>query len=633
MFRRLHSRFAALYAVLVLAGLLALGTATAVALSWEERNLEAKRAITDAVLIAEGAAPLLAVDPVDPAARPSLRQFAERAARATDDRVTIIALDGTVLADTEADPSTMKNHLDRPEVREALQHEQGTSARYSTTVERDVLYAVVVARHQGTPVGIVRLATRPPSLFVAHAPVLTTVATVGTVMGLVTIAVAVVVGRATTAPVRRLTRAARRLAAGQLDQRVETGRTDEIGQLAIAFNRMAARLREQIATIAAERNRATAVLANMTDGIVLVDHTLHVERLNAAAGQLLGLRDTSLVGRSIAEVVRDHELQQVLRAALAQNAPATAAVRLAPLPSAGSGTDAHEPRTVQVTGIPIPEQQADGTAGLLVLHDITELRRAELIRREFVANVSHELRTPLASLRALVETLEGGALDEPDVARDFLGQMHVEVDSLTQLVEELLELSRIESGQAAIRPEVVTPAGIAHDAARRLRAQAERAGVELVVDVPADLPMVWADPSRLMQVLVNLLHNAVKFTPPGGRITLQTTTRPEGVLFSVTDTGIGIGPQDLGRIFERFYKADRSRASSGTGLGLAIAKHVVQAHRGRIWAESEGLGKGARFAFTAPLAGERASQSPALARPPAPTGVGAAHARSDRTRR
>lgn len=245
------------------------------------------------------------------------------------------------------------------------------------------------------------------------------------------------------------------------------------------------------------------------------------------------------------------------------------------------------------------------------MQDVTELRRTETVRREFVGNVSHELRTPLASLKALVETLEEGALDDPPAARDFLAQMHVEVDSLAQLVQELLELSRIESGQETLRPETVRPSGLLEEAARRLRRQAERADVSLSVETVTDLPNVRADPALIERVLINLIHNALKFTPRNGRITLGADLCPEGVCLYVSDTGIGIEPEDAQRIFERFYKVDRSRASGGTGLGLAIAKHIVQAHGGRIWAESAGESMGSTFRFVLPVAAPKHTAEPA----------------------
>ncbi|MGH2351393.1 MAG: HAMP domain-containing sensor histidine kinase [Chloroflexota bacterium] len=437
----------------------------------------------------------------------------------------------------------------------------------------------------------------------AQTPLPATLATLAVITGLLTVAVAIIVDRVVMYPVQRLARAARRLTAGHLQETIRVEGPAEVGDLAAAFNEMAAQLREEMDALTVERNRATAVLSTMTDGIVIVDGQSRVQLVNEAARRLLRLDGAAASGGTLAAVVRDHELQQTLATALAGGAAHSAVVRLAPPSSERRGDPREAPRYVRATGIPIPGgQHAADPVGLLVLQDVTELRRSEAIRREFVANVSHELRTPLASLKALAETLEEGALDDPPAAREFLGQMHVEVDSLAQLVQELLELSRIESGQIALRVEAVPAAGLAEDAETRLRMQAERAGVAILLEAPPDLPTVRADPARIGQVLINLLHNAVKFTPAGGGVTLRIAPDPEGMRFSVADTGIGIAPENLPRLFERFYKVDRSRASGGTGLGLAIAKHIVQAHGGRIWAESAGEGQGATFSFILPLA-------------------------------
>jgi two-component system phosphate regulon sensor histidine kinase PhoR len=243
-----------------------------------------------------------------------------------------------------------------------------------------------------------------------------------------------------------------------------------------------------------------------------------------------------------------------------------------------------------------------GTRGCVVLlQDLTELRRLDRVRRDFMANISHELRTPTASLKVLAETLQEGAIDDPVVAKEFLDRINVETDRLTQMVNELSELSSIESGDIYLKKEPIEIGGVITEVVERLKPQADRAGLSLAVNIPSDIPKVLADKERVEQVLVNLLHNATKFTHSGGRISCVAKLEGDNILVSVTDTGVGIPVDDLPRIFERFYKADKARAGGGTGLGLAIAKHIVEAHSGKIWAESI-EGKGSTFTFTLPVA-------------------------------
>jgi two-component system phosphate regulon sensor histidine kinase PhoR len=247
--------------------------------------------------------------------------------------------------------------------------------------------------------------------------------------------------------------------------------------------------------------------------------------------------------------------------------------------------------------------EAGAEGYLVILQDLTRVRRLETVRRDFISNISHELRTPLAGLKSLVDTLRGGAIKDRPAAKRFLKRMDAEVDALTQMVEELLELSRIESGQAPLRLAPVPVSEVVVPPVDRLRPQAERGGLDLTVLLPPELPMVLADADRARLVLTNLVHNAVKFTPPGGQVTVAARPDGEEVILSVQDTGVGIPADDLPRIFERFYKADRARSGGGTGLGLAIAKHIVQGHGGRIWVESV-EGEGSSFYFTLSVANQ-----------------------------
>jgi two-component system phosphate regulon sensor histidine kinase PhoR len=258
-----------------------------------------------------------------------------------------------------------------------------------------------------------------------------------------------------------------------------------------------------------------------------------------------------------------------------------------------------EHQFLQVVAMPLKISQPGST--LMLFQDLTQLRRLETVRRDFISNVSHELRTPLASLKALAETLQEGALEDPPAASRFILRMETEIDNLTQLVNELLELSRIESGKLSLSFHRIQPCELLKPALERMSLQAERAGLELSLECPDELPPVFADPNRISQVMINLVHNAIKFTPPGGRITVSAYQDINNIVFFVRDTGVGIARKDLGRIFERFYKADQARTGGGTGLGLSIARHMIESHGGYIWAESEN-GVGSTFYFSLPIA-------------------------------
>jgi two-component system phosphate regulon sensor histidine kinase PhoR len=371
------------------------------------------------------------------------------------------------------------------------------------------------------------------------------------------------------------------VAAGSFDQRVQGGGGAEVRDLAAGFNDMAAQLRETVDALASEHSRLEALLAAGADGLLALDRIGVVCYLNPAAEALFGRGE----GRSIAEAARNHELTMVVRKALAEQRSERAVVRL-------------EPRDLWLQAIASPIQGGGDWALLLILHDITEVRRAETTRRDFVANVSHELRTPLAGIKAVVETLRDGAIDDPDTAAEFLLRVDEEVDRLVHLVEELLQLARIESGTAPMVMTDVPPRDLLVACVGRFQHQAERAGVTLDLNVP-DLPQIHADPDRLGQAVGNLVHNAIKFTAPGGTVSIEATARFGVIEIRVSDTGSGIDPADLPRIFERFYVADRARSRRGTGLGLAIVKHVVRAHGGNITVESR-LGAGSTFTITLP---------------------------------
>jgi len=350
-----------------------------------------------------------------------------------------------------------------------------------------------------------------------------------------------------------------------------------------ALANVTAMLRDRVAAAGHERDTA---LSRVSDGVIVTDSHVVVQFVNRTQADRLRLPPQRLVGRSLIGVLHDHEVDETARRCLSSGAEQRTTVEIGP-----------DKRYMHVIATPLSE----GAGCVIVLQDRTEVRRLERVRRDFVANISHELRTPLATLKLLSETLVLDGGEDPAIVKDYLGRIEVEVDRLAQMVDELGSLSLIETGQVTLEREPVNIAELVRRAVERLEAQAARSGLTVLVNLSDDLPRPSGDAHRLEQVLVNLLHNAIKFTPPGGRIQVSAADVDGAVKVSVRDTGIGIAEDDLDRVFERFYKADKSRSSTGTGLGLAIARHIIELHGGRIWAESV-EGKGATLSFTLPLA-------------------------------
>ena len=384
--------------------------------------------------------------------------------------------------------------------------------------------------------------------------------------------------------IKRYTEKLKDAAGGELAPQALPEDVQGLEDLSNAVKALFSTFNSQLVQSDADRARLAAVLDQMTDGVIIASPTGHVQFANPAAEKLFG---KNLVDRSISETLRHHQLIHAWQ--ISQNNDEMQ-VETVELPS----------RRQFLQVIVIPDRHAPG-GSLLLIQDLTRVRRLETVRRDFISNISHELRTPLASLKALTETLQDGALSDPEAAPRFLGRITTEVDALTQMAQELLDLSKIESGQVELSLKPVAPKKLLVSAAERMRLQAERAGLSLRVDCPDDLPKVNVDEPRIEQVLVNLIHNAVKFTRPGGDVVLLAEAGDGVVRCAVKDSGVGIPADDVPRIFERFYRVDKSRAGGGTGLGLSISRHLVETHGGLIWAESV-EGQGSTFFFTLPNA-------------------------------
>lgn len=516
----------------------------------------------------------------------------------TGNRITIVDTNGRVLADSEAVAATMVNHNQRPEIVQARAVGVGEAARTSATVDQGFMYvAVTSGANDGV---IVRVAVDLDQVTQVVNRIRWLFVVAGVLAAIIVAIVSIQIAHRIARPVERLERQLRALADGQLDARVVPSGPREIVELGLSSNRMAAELQASIAAIELTRNRLQAVMASLDDGVILTNDRGDVLKLNRAAEEMLRTTSAQMTGRPFPQVVRDHEIAQQLQQSLDGQSPEPATVEYGV-----------ERRTLLVSSQLVVGRQE--RMGLVVLRDVTRLRELEQVRREFVANVSHELRTPITSIRALAETLEAGALDEPEVAAQFVDRILVEVERLGALVEDLLDMARLEAGRAPLHLEVHDMAAVAGHAVERLRAQVVRAGLSLEVSVGDDLEPISVDRVRIEQVLLNLVHNAIKFTPAGGAISVRVE-RGDGVLVTtVADTGVGIPLEEQERLFERFYKSDKARNSGGTGLGLAIAKHIVQAHGGEIGVESA-PGEGSRFRFSLPLTRDRGARSGRSAR-------------------
>jgi len=316
----------------------------------------------------------------------------------------------------------------------------------------------------------------------------------------------------------------------------------------------------------------TSILANINDGILVANEDGNVSLINKSARQIFGLEQDDLIGHSLAKVLRNHKVNELWeKCTLSKQQEMT------------SFETSLQKSFIQCIATPLNPELPGNI--LFLFQDLTRMRQLEIVRRDFVSNVSHELRTPLASIKLITETLQDSALQDPPAARRFLHQMDSEIDNLTQMVEELLELSRVESGQVPLEKQWVKPCQLIQLAGERMVMQVERAGLEFSFQCDENLPNIFIDLPRLSRALINLLHNAIKFTPSGGKIEISAYQDDNNIVFFVKDSGVGIPQKDLERIFERFYKSDPSRSNHGTGLGLSIAKHLVEAHGGRIWAE------------------------------------------------
>ena len=595
---------ATLFAVtlaLAVAGWLALRSIERAELSRVAEALEARTSLAAFAL-----EPLLAQAGAGRSTSPQqIQSTARELSRHALARVTVIGPDGTVLADSDTPDdavSRLENHGTRPEVIQALSEGYGTDIRLSATVGQRMHYLALPIRSGSQTRGVARLAIPLTTLESRISDLQRALSIAFGLAFAVSVALSVLLARGVTRPLSAMADVARQLAGGSLGRRIHTTSSDEVGVLGSTLNQMADQLESKIREVSEDRTQLLAMLASMIEGVMVLDCRGKVLQVNPALEQMLMVQGAEARGRAHWEVVRHHELNELVTRVLETRANC-----------GGEMTAAASGRILRVEASVAGGQRENEACAVLVFHDITAVRRLEKVRKDFVANVSHELRTPLTSIKGYVEALLDGAKDDPEQALRFLEIILKQTDRLNLILDDLLQLSQIESGQVLFKRDPISLSEVVDRTVALIKPLADKKGHTVTVAMPADLPPVLGDAERLAQVLTNLLDNAVKYTPANGSIRVAGQLAGDAPLrmvqLSVTDTGLGIPEADRPRVFERFYRVDkaRSRELGGTGLGLAIVKHIVEGHGGRVWVEGN-QPIGSRFVVRLPAA--------------SPTGVG-----------
>ena len=529
---------------------------------------------------------------LDPPDEKCVDLLCKKIGRRASTRITIILPSGKVIGDSREDPAKMDNHVDRPEFMQALTGPSGNSMRYSRTLEKNMMYVGIPVRANEQTLAVVRTSIPVTAIDVALKEIQIRIAGAGLVIALFAAALSLIVSRRITRPIEELRKGAESFARGDFQCTLPVSESEEIGGLAEAMNEMARQLHERINTIIGQRNEIEGVLCSMIEGVIAVDMDERVLSMNNAAARMFGCNASEAQGRSIQEIVRNTVLREFVTDTLSSEKPVERDVVLS------SNGDLF----LSGHGTLLQDAQGKQIGALIVLNDVTRLRRLEEIRRDFVANVSHEIKTPITAIKGFVETLREGAVKNPDDAERFLGIIEKHVERLEAIIEDLLSLSRIERGTEREENELVENSvkDVLDTAIQVCEVGAAARKIDIELSCPENL-FAKMEPRLLEQAVVNLLDNAVKYSNEESSIRVEASQGEGEIILSVRDEGCGIEKKHLSRLFERFYRVDkaRSRQLGGTGLGLAIVKHIAQAHGGHVNVEST-PGKGSTFSIYLP---------------------------------
>ena len=512
--------------------------------------------------------------------------------QAASTRVTIVLPWGKVIGDSDNDPARMDNHLDRPEVAAALEGSRGVSARYSPTLGKEMMYLALPLKKDLRTQGIIRTAISVDHIDKTLDSIERRIAFAGLIIAVLAALLSLLLSHRIRRPIEEIKRGAESFSRGEFDVRLPSSGLAEIAGLSQTMNRMAGELRERIRTVTAQRNELEAVFSSMVEGVFGVDQEERLLGMNPSAARIVGCNVAAVQGRTIQEVIRLSELQRFVVGALSSEKPVEKDLVLY----------GEAERIVQARGAPLRDAEGKRIGVLVVLNDVTRLAKLENIRKDFVANVSHEIKTPITAIKGFVETLQEGRTQDQEEIRRFLEIIHRHVDRLEAIVEDLLTLSRMEK-EAETEGIPLEDHAVRDILARAVQAcddKAESKKIHLEIDCREDLK-ARMDPQLLEQAVVNLIDNAINYSEEGKSVTIKALERAQEIFIQVQDQGCGIERKHLDRVFERFYRVDKSRSRKlgGTGLGLAIVKHIVQSHGGRVSIESQ-LGVGSTFTLQLP---------------------------------
>lgn len=522
----------------------------------------------------------------------AMQSLCERLGAETRTRITVIGADGTVLADSEAAPEQMDNHATRPEVVEALQNGEGHAIRFSYTVDSRMMYVAIPAGEESGG-RIIRVAVPLSDVVETNWAIYRQLAILVVVISIVAALLSWAVSRRVMRPLIALKTGAARFARGDFSDPLPVPDSEEIGSLAEALNEMARQCADRIQAMEQQRNEQDAVFSSMMEGVLAVDSDLRIISMNETASNLLHVDPNTIKGRPILEAVRNMPLHDLANSALRSQDPVEAELMVGQ----------RAPRLLKAQGAVLRNGNGKAMGAVIVLNDITRLRRLEEVRQDFVANVSHELKTPITSIKGFVETLLDDPDPSPDNTRRFLQIIEKQANRLDAIIEDLLSLSRLEQSKGAVSLKIErAPVLPIIDAAVELcQHQADARAIRIQVECPTDLA-AHVNPPLLEQGLVNLINNAVKYSDDGQAVFVHAYGEGEQLMIEVIDEGSGIHANELDRIFERFYRIDkaRSRDQGGTGLGLSIVKHIAQVHSGSVSVSST-PGEGSTFTLHLPL--------------------------------